>query len=208
MRRASQTLSKVTLLAHLMRCTCEYRVNTLGVRFWWILVFLVSTSSAQAGTTVVGYEIGVTDRASVVKALGESGALVVEGKHLISGGDVLRIQNKPRVLFDVDGLLNVKLVFSDRDVLSSVWLEIHSDFYNSTLETLKAKYRNGKNLSLPNSTLKWRFSTKDAIIEFESPRGLFAIMQVRYTSNRLFSAIELEKKTEELKIANKKKSAL
>lgn len=152
--------------------------------------------TAQAGTPVLGFEIGVSTIDQVKSAL--------SGRSKINSGGLNRYSSGPMFTTDgdsygIEGLNGVTYVFDGDNRLAAVFMEMSNHRFESVLNALSGKYKASAK-QIPFVGDKYvRFKTQDAEIAINSPHMSFD-MNVSYVRDDLMrkaktqTAVEAEGK--------------
>jgi hypothetical protein len=170
-----------------------------NLRLSLAILAIVCSTLAQAGTTVLGFEIGVTTLDQLKRDLAKKTKLQSQGTNKYTGGEMIKTAGNG---YDIEGLNGVLYIFDDQKKLSAVIMDMGKYRFDSIFQFLSSKYKVVEQRRQFVGDQYARFKPNDATIEIEAPHLSF-VMEVRYIRNDLmqkFIAIN------EAEAAAKKKS--
>jgi hypothetical protein len=160
---------------------------------------ILASSSATAGTQVLGAEIGVTTSEQLRQALSKNTQVQDRGLNKYSGGQMLRTDGAS---YEIEGLLGVMYIFDTQGKLAGVIMEMEKGRFASVYQFLRQKYKVSSERRPFVGNQYARFNPADAIIELDAPHLSFE-MEVRYLRNDLMKKFNADSAKEE---AAKRKS--
>lgn len=137
---------------------------------------LVLASAAEAGTRVLGVELGATTPGQLHKALDGKARLEERGINRWSGGDMLRSDGAN---LGVDGLRQVDYIFDPKGLLCGVLMAMGKESFDEVYQALALKYRLLREVRPFVGDRYARFATADGIVELDAPHLSFEL-SVRY----------------------------
>lgn len=141
-----------------------------------LVLALALLPTAQAGTQVLGFELGVTTLEQVRNTLAGQTRVEDAGVNHWNDGPMLKTDGKG---YDVDALQEVTYIFDRDRRLAAVLMRLGKHRFGSVHALLAKKYRVEKQ-QLPFVGDQYaRFATPDAMIELEAPHLSFE-MHARY----------------------------
>ncbi|MYN46739.1 hypothetical protein GTP23_16970 [Pseudoduganella sp. FT93W] len=157
-----------------------------------ILPCILCLQPANAGTQVLGVEIGVTTSDQLSKNLSRSTDLSDRGINKYSGGKMLATDGSA---YQIEGLTEVVYIFDSVGKLAGVIMDMDKGRFASVYQYLQSKYK-VKATQLPYVGDQFaRFEPADAIIELDAPHLSFT-MQLRYIRNDLSQKYKTDKAAE------------
>lgn len=153
---------------------------------------LAGSFAVQAGTQVLGVEIGVTTADQLQRSIGSRIALTAQGTNKYSGGPMLGSSGAG---YGIDGLNEVTYIFDTQGKLSAVLMEMGKHRFDAVYKAVSAKYKvvSQKRPFVGNQYA--RFEPGDAVIEIDAPHMSFE-MGVRYVRNDLMKKFRSQSKAE------------
>lgn len=144
-----------------------------------VLVALLVSGAASAGTSALGFEIGVSSTDQVRATLSKQMKVVEGGLNKYSGGPVLMTAG---LGYDIEGLKEVAYVFDEQMLLAGILMTMSKHRFDAILGALSGKYKVSSQQRPFVGNQFARFKTSDAVIEIEAPHLSFD-MEVRYIRN-------------------------
>lgn len=154
---------------------------------------MLASSSAIAGTQVLGAEIGVTTVEQLRQALSKNTQVQNHGVNRYSGGHMLRTDGAS---YEIDGLSEVVYIFDTHGKLAGVIMKMDKGRFASIYQFLRQKYklRSEQRPFIGNQYA--RFNSSDVAIELDAPHLSFT-MEVRYIRNDLLQRFNADSAKEE-----------
>jgi len=169
------------------------------IRLLLIVIALSATSLAQAGTQVLGYEIGATTVDQLKQELSKKTKLESSGTNKFSGGEMFKTDG---AAYDIDGLTSVLYIFDEQKKLAAVIMDMGKHRFDAVFQFLSGKYKVVAQQRPFVGNQYARFRPSDAFIELDAPHLGFN-MEVRYIRNDLMQKFNAQSEAE---AAAKKKS--
>lgn len=136
---------------------------------------------AQAGVTVLGFEMGVSTSEQVKTTLSTRTKVEELGLNRFSGGPALRTDG---TTYDVETLSKVIYIFDDRKRLAGVLMTMNKSRYEAVHQFLDAKYKLVSETRPFVGTQTSRFKAADTTIDMDAPHLGFE-MEIRYLNDDL-----------------------
>ncbi len=158
-----------------------------------LLLTLGSIASAEAGTKVLGVEIGVTTPGLLHKTLDGKVRLAERGVNKWSGGDMLRSGGEN---LGIDGLQQVDYIFDAKGVLCGVLMSMAKERFDDVYQAVSLKYTLQREERPFVGNQYARFATADGIVELDAPHLSFEL-SVRYLRRDLAEEYQRRSRAEE-----------
>ena len=136
---------------------------------------------AQAGVTVLGFEMGVTTSEQVRAALSTKTKVEDLGLNRFSGGPALRTDG---AAYEVETLSKVIYIFDDRKRLAGVLMTMNKTRYVAVHQFLVAKYKLVSETRPFVGNQTSHFKASDTTIDMDAPHLGFEL-EVRYLNDEL-----------------------
>ena len=142
---------------------------------------LAASTVAEAGTQVLGFEIGVTTIEQLKQGLSKKTGLEQKGANKYSGGEMFETKGGA---YDIQGLTRVLYIFDEQKKLAGVVMDMSKERFDAIHKMLNGKYK-VTSQKLPFVGDKFaQFRPSDAFVELDAPHMSFT-MEVRYIRNDL-----------------------
>lgn len=149
------------------------------------LMFVASMVSvyahANAGTQVLGAEIGVTTLEQLKLELSKKTKVEDRGNNKYSGGAMLKTDGAS---YEIEGLATVLYIFDQQKKLAAVIMDMDKERFNTVFQFLNGKYKVVAQQRPFVGNQSARFKPADAYIDMDAPHMGFN-MEVRYIRNDL-----------------------
>lgn len=151
----------------------------------------------QAGTQVLGVEIGVSTLDQVRAGLAKQTKVMSGGINKYSAGEMLETEGDS---YEIEGLGHVTYIFDSQKKLAAVLMSMDKNRFDAVAEAIGRKHKMSAQQRPFVGNQFARFKAPDAVIELNAPHLSFQ-MEVRYIRNDLMqkfntqSAAESEAKT-------------
>jgi hypothetical protein len=170
----------------------------------FFLIALATSASllaipAQAGTPVLGFEVGVSTVDQVTATLAKNTKVTNEGVNKWSAGPMLKTDGTS---YEIEGLNSVQYIFDDQKKLMGVLMNMGKDRFDTVFQFLSGKYKVQTQQRPFVGNQFARFKTPDSVIEIDAPHMSFQ-MEVRYLRNDLLQKFNTQSQAE---AATKKKN--
>lgn len=151
----------------------------LSLRLAFVVTVLATSTISHAGTTALGFELGVSTANQVKAELSKSSNLEEPLVSGLTGGAYLKTDGTG---YDIDGLNNVAYIFDKNNVLGAVIINMSKIRFNDVYDAVSRKYKleAAQRPFVGNQFAK--FKSNDAVIEIDAPHLSFE-MDVRYIRN-------------------------
>jgi hypothetical protein len=154
---------------------------------------LLAVATAQAGTQVIGVEIGVTTPEQLSQSVGGKGKLQSKGTNKYSGGEMYASGGDG---YGIEGLTEVTYIFDGQKKLAAVLMDLDKSRFDAINKALSAKYKATAQQRPFVGDQYVRFQTADAVVELSAPHMSFA-MTVNYVRNDLMQQFKTQSKAEQ-----------
>ena len=161
--------------------------------------FSLCISLANAGTQVLGYEIGVSTADQVKKDLVKKMKVEDAGANKFSGGPMLKTKGTS---YEIDGLNEVLYIFDEKKILAGVIMGMNKARFDAIFQFLSSKYQVTSQERPFVGNQFARFKPSDSFIDVDAPHLCFT-MEIRYVRNDLMQKFNAQSEAE---AAAKKKS--
>lgn len=159
----------------------------------FIAATLLALSTANAGTQVIGVEIGVTTPEQLTQSLAGKAKLQSKGVNKFSGGAMYATTGDG---YGVDGLTEVTYIFDGQKKLAAVLMDLDKSRFDAINKALTAKYKATAQQRPFVGDQYMRFQTADAVVELNAPHMSFA-MTAYYIRNDLMQRFKTQSKAEQ-----------
>lgn len=154
---------------------------------------IASASVANAGTKVLGFELGVTTVEEVKAALQNKARINAISTNRHSGGPQFDTAGNG---YQIDGLISVHYIFDAQSKLAAVMLKMNKDRFSSVFSMLANKYPVASQQRPFVGNQFAEFKTQDAIIIVNAPHLSFEMdvdyiridLMSRYNANNALDA--------------------
>ena len=170
-----------------------------ALRTLFLATVLGTTTLAQAGTQVLGFEIGVTTVEQLKQELSKKAKVQATGTNKFSQGEMFKTDGAG---YDIEGLTEVLYIFDDQKKLAGVVMDMSKHRFDAIFQFLNGKYKVVAQQRPFVGNQYARFKPADAFIELDAPHLGFN-MEVRYIRNDLMQKFTAQSEAE---AAAKKKS--
>lgn len=161
------------------------------VRLTAIAITLLCGNAANAGTRVLGFELGESTVEQVKSSLQQQTKVTDAGINKFSDGPMIKTNGDS---YEIEGLREVIYIFDEASKLAGILMEMNKGRFDSVYQAISSKYKVISQQRPFVGDQSARFKTEDAIIEIDAPHLSFE-MEVRYLRNDLvqkYNAISTE----------------
>lgn len=146
------------------------------IRALFLIITFIGSNVVLAGTTALGFEIGVTTLDQVKSTVGKRTAVVDGGINKFSQGPMLKTDGSS---YEIDGLRSVLYIFDTQKKLAAIIMNMDKSRFDHVYNALSGKYKVSSQQRPFVGNQFARFKTADAQIDLDAPHMSFE-MEVRY----------------------------
>lgn len=146
---------------------------------------MVAVSSSYAGTSALGFELGVSNVDQVIAELAKLSKIEESATSGITGGAYIRTGSTG---YDIDGLNGVAYIFDKKNVLGAIIITMNKNRFESIYDAVSRKYRLESEQRPYVGNQFARFKSGSDFIELDAPHLSFE-MDVTYMRSDIKSML-------------------